>query len=209
MGKAELLALGGLFFLEFFVISMLLSPEWVQEQVDREIAYTELAMGRKATEALVEQSESLFERAFLNTGIYEHSFRIFIPTDERLATDDMAPLGHRVFPYVEDRLLSIWRSVYQVIYRACALVGWFPYFALLLVPALLDGMVMRRVAQTGFRYSSPVLYRLNMKASFWIAVLLLFSLFLPFALSPWIIPFAAALMAACLAFMMSHMQKIA
>jgi len=101
----------------------------------------------------------------------------------------------------------IWQALYMALQRIALLLAWWPFLAFALVGATADGLVRRRIRQSGFDYPSPLAHRLAMRGMLWIGFLVTLGLLVPLPLPPLAVPVLAIMLAAALSLLLTQTQK--
>ena len=112
-----------------------------------------------------------------------------------------------VWGWLRGRLDVIWGAFAQALQRLALLLAWWPFLALLLVAALGDGWLRRRIRQYGFVYASPLAHHtaLWVLLTLWIGVGLL--LFAPIPIPALAIPVIGVITAVCVDLVLTNAQK--
>ena len=91
----------------------------------------------------------------------------------------LEPIGASpAWTWLKGRLDVIWGAFAQALQRAVMLFSWWPFLAILLMAAVVDGWLRRRIRQYGFIYASPLVHHaaISMLLVLWVgAGLLLFA----------------------------------
>ncbi len=139
------------------IIALALSSSWVERQLKHEYEQVVTSFGPKRARHLENQTQRWYRKAFLDTQWVNHSYWLLLP-DRQRPRDGIETLAPELFVWIEDRLSTFWAIVYQAVFRVQILLQWLPYLAPLLLAALVDGMVRRKVKQHAYGYANPVRY---------------------------------------------------
>jgi len=151
----------------------------------------------------------LYQRWCVDSGWVDNSFAMFLPSPSR-PHDTLAGAGQHadaVFAWMEGRLRAFWMVVFQVMYRVCITLMWWPLMVLSLVPFLVDALVRRKIKLDSFDHASPTLQALGSRSLLWLLILYLGLLLAPFALPAAMVPFLVILASAAIWFALSHFVK--
>lgn len=196
-------------FIEFIVVAAMISESWSYKVMEMEKKMAAEFLGPEAAEQILQETDTVYDKLFVKTGVVATVYKYFIPTEEtRRRSGSLADLGRdNVFPIIEERLNVIWSSVYQVVYRLTAFSVWLPYLGLFFIPALIDGLIVRQIKKTNFDYASPLMHRSALYIIIMTMYLLILALFAPIPLPPWIIPIAGAVVAMSMGLLAANTQK--
>ena len=115
--------------------------------------------------------------------------------------------GNPIWPWVERRLDIVWSAVYMAVQRLVVLLAWWPFLVFALFGASVDGLLRRRIRQSGFDYPSPLAHRAAVRFMLWLGLLVSLGLFVPLPLPPLAVPVVWVLMAGALAVALTQTQK--
>lgn len=194
--------------LETIAVALFFPVDFVFKEVAEEQVSVHDVLGRDLAEDVQRRSDSLFTKAFGDTGIVEASYNMMVPTDsQKQASRGMDKLGNDLWGWVASRLGAFWAQMYQAIYRFTLVLTWLPYTLPIVVPATVDGLVTREIKKRTAGYASPVRYH----AATHTIILLIFAVpfyaMYPFSVSPWFAPTWTAALAITLAILTSNIQK--
>lgn len=198
-----------LFVMEFILLSALVPTAWSEQVRDQETAWMRRALGPHTTEALFERTQDWSERLFVRTGLVAGSYVLLLPDQTRIEhTPELGKLADSpLWPWIRDRLDVIWQSLDMALVRVVHLLAWWPFFAFALLGGILDGLLRRRIRQSGFDYPSPLAHRLAVGALLWTGVLVSLGLLLPVAIPPLLVPLLGTLIAFAVGAMVTQTQK--
>jgi len=112
-----------------------------------------------------------------------------------------------VFVWMEGRLRAFWLVIFQVIYRVCITLMWWPLMVLSLLPFLVDALVRRKIKLDSFDHASPTLQALGSRSLMLMPIVYLCLLLAPFALPAAMIPLLVVFASAAVWFSLSHFVK--
>lgn len=165
-------------------------------------------LGIQANHWITEEAKQWYQRRWVNSGWQQAIWHFFIPTEaERRASTGLENLALPWFNWVGNRLQVFFSLVFHCGYRLVQMKVWGSMMALLLVPALLDGLLMRRIKKTNFDYASPVIQRYSLRG---LGLLLLGQLMIwlmPLPVNPLITPVVMMFGCILLGLSISHLQK--
>ena len=198
-----------LFVMEFILLSALVPTEWSNRVQEQEAEWMEQTLGAKTAEAISERSQSWSERLFVRSGLMAGSYDLLIPDDVSVErAPELGKLAESpVWPLIKDRLDVIWQSLDIAVQRIVLLLAWWPFLAFALVGGILDGLLRRRIRQSGFDYPSPLGHRLAVGALLWIGVSLSLGLLLPVPIPVAVVPMIATIIAVAVGAMVTQTQK--
>ena len=208
-GLWGLLVAAGLVLMEFLLFSSLVPTDWAERMREQETRWLVEEMQPRTAERIVTTAQDWYGRLFLRTGLVELSYRLLLPDDEdRRRTPELKALNDSpVWLWLKGRLDVIWLSVYTAVQRLVVLLAWWPFLGFAGVAAAGDGLLRRRIRQSGFAYASPLAHRYAMYGLYALGVLVLFGLFVPVALPPFGVPIMGGLAAIGVGVILTHTQK--
>ncbi len=198
-----------LFVMEFILLSALVPTEWSNRVRDQESAWMHQRLGPNTAEAIFKQSKAWSERLFVRSGLVAGSYDLLLPDQARIEhSPELGKLADSpLWPWLRDRLDVIWQSIDPAVQRIVLLLAWWPFFAFALVGGILDGLLRRRIRQSGFDYPSPLAHRLAVGVLLWTGVLVSLGLLLPVAIPPLFVPLLGSLIAIAVGAMVTQTQK--
>lgn len=174
-----------------------IKPTWIQEIATREQAAMASLVGDKSAHATQQRATNTFTEWFVNSGVRDTSYRMFLPSAEHRAKDDpLKFFGSGLWPWVEARLDAFWWLVYQVCLRVSSFITWSPLILLSLAPFLIDAMVVRRIKQQGFAMTSPHLQAFAVVCLLGMVLLGFLLTFAPIYMPPALVPLSMLLASA-------------
>lgn len=201
------LAIYGLI-LQIAVCVLLVSPTWISRCINQERVLVKQTLGVQASDWIAKEAKQWYTKHFINRGWQQAVWHFFIPTEaERRASIGMENFALPWFNWVTTRLQVLFTMIFQCGYRLAQMKVWGSMIFVLLIPALLDGVLMRRIKKINFDYASPVIQHYSLQA---LGLLLLSQLIFwlsPIAVSPLITPVIIMICCVLLGLSISHLQK--
>lgn len=172
------------FFLEVVFIFFLITPgDAAQARKEERISTVEMLGEAKAREA-TRFANKWFGAHFIDTGIVSKTQSMAIPSDEsRRKAVGLENFLPEVFGWVQKRLEGFWSMLYGAYHRVYVLKELFYFCLPLLIPALMDGLMERKISVETQGVANAVFYHGAKKALFVLAISPLFIAFLPFTIS--------------------------
>ncbi|KPK51086.1 MAG: hypothetical protein AMS22_11445 [Thiotrichales bacterium SG8_50] len=155
-----------------FVMTMS-NPELIREEMYSEHESTVSWLGPSTADKINERTANGYAYFFANSGFRKLTYEMLLPREKPVIGDENTIQTKRTvdaFGYVEQKIDGFWLAVYRLVQRANIFWVWFPYFALLFIPAAYDGWQQRAIKKHTYGYASPVRYQ----ASLFVLVGLLF-----------------------------------
>ena len=173
--------------LQLALIVIFVDSAWLQQQIATESRSVTDYLGAGTAAQLSAQTDAAFRSAFVNTEIIRHLHDYLIPnaTVPKHGTDELAPW---FFIWLEDSLRTFWLVMYLAIFRVLLFAVWTPYLGVLVLAALIDGLVHRKILKQNLGYANPVRYRAGMRALVVLLIAPLLYLTVPVNASPLIVP---------------------
>lgn len=197
-----------LWIIQALVVGTLISSDFIERAIREEREMMVTWLGASAADEMIAKADGRFIRWFKDSGAIDRSFHFFVPTEEeRLNAKGMERLGEKIFPLAEQRLSVFWASVYQSVQRLSAFLMWMPYMLLIIVPAVVDGLLARKIKQVTFGYTSGTRYTAARHLLVFLAFAPMFYLATPISVHPVVVPLWAGLLAIALITLFSNVQK--
>lgn len=194
--------------LEAIIVLVLIPGDWTARVIEEESQLLEIRLGQEEHRWVHDRARKWFNTSLIETGYYNAARNHLIPTEEqKVNSKGMQNMGGSWFNWAESRLQAVANAYYHILARFALLLTWLPYFLILLVPAVFDGVTTWRIKRTNFAYSSPLLHQYSTQGIGYIIVFLVALFLAPIVLDPVIIP--AAIMIACVmaGLMIGNFQK--
>jgi hypothetical protein len=195
--------------MEFILLSALVPTAWSNRVRDLEQRWLYETMGTETAEMILASAAGAYRWAFVDTGLVEGSYDLLLPDDASIrARPELGKLADSpLWPWLGQRLDVIWQSLYMAMQRAVLLLAWWPFLAFALVGGVADGLLRRRIRQSGFDYPSPLAHRLAVRAMLWMGFLVALGLLVPLPVPPLAVPTVGASLGIALAVMLAQTQK--
>jgi len=195
--------------MEFILLSALVPTDWSNRVRDRENQWLRETMGHETAALVVASAQAWYATVFVDPGLIQGSYDLLLP--DAASINDRPELGKLaaspLWPWVADRLDVIWQALYMAVQRIVLLLAWWPFLAFALVGATADGLLRRRIRQSGFDYPSPLAHRLAVRGMLWMGLLVTLGLLVPLPMPPLAVPVLASVLAAALSLFLTQTQK--
>jgi hypothetical protein len=194
---------------EILFVTALVSDEWLRSVQRSEDAMIVSYLGATKDREIRRDAQDWFDTLFVRTGIQDSVWHYFIPTEaERQGSMGFEEVGRdNLFPFIAERLHVLWDSLYQMLRRFLLIIAWWPFLLAAVLPFAVDGMVQRKIKQSNFAYSSPLVHRYSAYAILGTIYLLLVGLTLPIPIPPQTVPIAWSAIALAMKVYLAHTQK--
>lgn len=197
-----------LLLIELLTVLIILPGDWTYEVIEKEQQLVRSSLGREASDWIDRRAEGIYNSTIVQTGFREALWHTFIPTaEERERSTGLQNLGSVWFQWAGARIEAVLATIYQTYKRLVLLMAWAPFMVLLLVPALYDGYMTRKIKRTDFSYASPVIHRYSAKGILYLGIGVLLALFAPVAVHPLMIPIVLMLICILLGLSVANLQK--
>lgn len=195
--------------LQIVLVCVLVPSSWMERVVDTENRWLDRQMGTETAAWVRRHAKAAYDVAIVRPGVLDGLYAFLTPTAAQKArSGELSDLGSRnVFPYVRDRLETLFLVVYQTFVRLVLVAAWAPFAALILLPAIIDGIVGWRIRRTTFGFPSPTINHYALLLLSGIGTLMGVAVFAPMPLPPLALPAAFASMAPALYLAVSHTSK--
>jgi hypothetical protein len=166
-------------------------------------------MGAGTAALILASARTWYDAVFVDTGLVQGSYDLLLPDKTSVGkTPELGKLAASpLWRWVGDRLDVIWQALYLALQRIALLLAWWPFLGFVLVGAVGDGLLRRRIRQSGFDYPSPLAHRLAVRGMLSAGVLVPLGLLLPLPVSPLAVPVVGALLGVALSVMLTQTQK--
>jgi hypothetical protein len=185
--------------IEFFIIIFYFSPADIYKVVEEERVLLVELMGEDGGGQIVNKSEIFMKEYIIDSGAVDMSYALLAPQNNYEEDTFM----HTVKIKIE----VFWASLYQTIQRALIIVFWFKYLLILFIPAVISGLVKRKISTYESGWTSPVRYHASLHGLVGLFFIPGLYLSIPITVSPLIV--AVWLIASCyvLSVFVSNIQK--
>lgn len=198
--------------LAYYILMAILVPEShvVRVHAD-ERAVLRTYLGRETATAIATRADLLYLRWFVASGVVNESYEIFLPsTSEQQRSRGLEQLGERegFFAVAREKIDSFWALVRFSMQRLVAILVWLPLLLVLMMAAVWDGWMRRRIKMVGFEQTSAPIFGLARKLFIFGIFAPLFYVFAPIVIHPVIAPVWGCFMALALLIKVSNLQRI-
>jgi len=182
--------------IQLVVIMVLVPGNFIDGAIEREAVLVQAMMGLDTYHWMHSTAQAWVQSSLMDSGVYQTVYDHLIPTAEQKARGvGMQGFGEGWFAWVHTRLDALVRVILLFYARCALLMLWLPYALILLVPALFDGFVTRKIKQTNFDYASPIVHRYGIRGLSVLVLGLFVVFFAPVPVPPLLIP--VVMMACC------------
>lgn len=196
-------------FLNFVAIAFFLPVDLITDHAKEEIATTREFIGESSYSYLNNKTYITYKKAFVDTGIQEKSFQIFIPTeDQKDKSGALRNLGAPLFKWIDEKLKMYWNLVYFGMLRFNYLLFFFPIFAPFIIAAAFDGFYTRRIKLITFQLTSATRYGYAIHAIIFLTFVPLFFFLYPFSINPFFVPIWFLTLGLAIRLLASNLHKI-
>ena len=195
--------------MELILLSALVPTDWSNRVRELEDRWLRDTLGAATAELVLTSARAWYGAVFVDTGLVQGSHALLLPDAASVrTTPELGKLAASpLWPWVADRLDVVWQGLYMAVQRIALLLAWWPFFAFVLVGAIVDGLLRRRIRQSGFDYPSPLAHRLAVRAMLSLGFLVTLGLLAPLPVSPLAAPIVGALVGIVLAVIVTQTQK--
>ncbi len=189
--------LGWLFLIELTVLALLAPTHWIDSSLRLEAQRIEQRLGTHTRQWAMQKAQSWFQASVIDSGFYRQLHHLLIPTEqERQRSKGLEDFGRGLFSWLSIRLDALMRILYQFTIRLALLGLWWPYLLLVGIPAIWEGLMIRRIKRTNFDYVSPMLHHYSIRGIALLGIGMLMVFLAPITLEPMLIP--AVMIVGCL-----------
>ena len=205
--KTKVLIFILLLFIELLIGSILLTRNYILDEINQEIKMTANFLGESAADAYQESANKTFKYLFVDTSLVEHSYKLWIP-DKTVNQYGLEGMGQRGFDEAESKINNMWDIVFKGVLRCTLFFSWVPFFLPLFIPAIINGLMERQVKKLNYGYASPVRFTAAYSFILSSGVIIPVYLIFPIAINPIVIPIWLALCTLSFLVMFSNLQKM-
>jgi hypothetical protein len=193
---------------EVLLIVILYPSDWASSSVHKEREMLHAHFTPKAAKQIDDRALHYHDEWFIESGFADGLFNMFVPSEQQVERSrGMEELGKGWFRLVESRIQVMLDMLQQLMIRLSMTWQWWPFVVCLVVPAIFDGYMTRRIKKNNFDYASPMIHKLAMQSMIWVVIGLPIIYLLPIPLPPWIVPTLLLLAAAATGFALGNFYK--
>lgn len=194
--------------IQIVVVLSLIPGDLPRKAVIKELEMVHHSLGAETQVWVSDHAERWYQEYMLDSGVYESVYYHLIPTEaEKAKSRGMENMGEFWFNWLEGRLKVIALMIYHFMVRFAILMIWSPYMLLLLIPALYGGVMDRKIKQSNFDYSSPIIHRYAVRFTGWIILLSILLMLAPIAIPPLYMAFTMMLLSILIGMAIGNTQK--
>ncbi len=158
-------------------------------------------LGQDNAQWISKTGEKIYTAIIKNSGV-EHFLIKHTTADGRMGTGLEKSLS-----FFQGVVINLLNLIKQILYRMSVLLACLPYWGVVLIAAIVDGLLIRKIRYHDFHYTSPLKNLWSRKACQWIPVFFLILIIIPLSLPVLLIPAAAWLTAISLGWWTANWQK--
>lgn len=191
--------------IEAAVLLCLVPSETIKKNIKTEYQLLVSQMGEEYTDSILDKSNQRFKSHLEDTKILQSVKEHLIP-NEKYQGENLQGTNWW-FNYIDDRFNALSSEYYQFLVRFAVLESWLPYFLLILIPSIYDGVMSWMITRVSYSYASPLMHQISTRMVTWI-IFLGFLLFVsPIMLNPTYIPASVLLFCILLGVLVANRQK--
>lgn len=150
---------------EMILIALVL-PSHVMDSInDMEYGWMQSTYSEGSLAWLDKETDDLQYLMTRESGLADYLQWMFFPSEEARSREvGMARLGQNFwFPYLESRGKALDEMLKTLLMRLGSIFLWLPLILLTTVPAIVDGIMERKIKQHTFMYASPLIYKYGVR----------------------------------------------
>lgn len=187
--------------LVLILVWLSLSSDFRHQHLHRELASYSEKLGTDTGKWIIEHGQQLYQKAVIDTGV--QTLLIQHTTPDGQMGDGLA----RVIRFFQTGVKNLMTLILQLCVRIALLVVCLPFWGLILLAAIADGFLIRRIRYHDFHYTSPLQNLWGRRLSRWVPGLFLYLIIVPLSFPVWLIPTMALATAVCLGWWTANWQK--
>ena len=178
-----------LFFVEFILFAAFIPSSWERYVSETETRWLVETQGQTSARTVIDRAEGWYRGLFVDTGVEPWTYYILAPDRTVKAEAGWEGLAENtLWTWTHGRLDVIWGSFAQALQRLALILSWMPFLIFLLVAAVGDGWIRRRIRQHSFAYASPLLHHIALVGGAILWVLSALILLAPIPIPPVAVP---------------------
>ncbi|MFC1336960.1 MAG: DUF4400 domain-containing protein [gamma proteobacterium symbiont of Clathrolucina costata] len=194
--------------IEAIIVTVLIPGDWTARVIEQESELLEMRLGAEEHRWVHDRARSWFNSTLMESGVYQTALNHIVPTEEEKArSKGMEEMGGVWFSWAEGRLQAMANAYYHILARLALLLTWAPYFLILLIPAVFDGITTWRIKRTNYDYSSPLLHQYSTLGIAYVVIGMVALFLAPIVLDPTLIPAAMMIVCVMAGLMVGNLQK--
>ena len=205
--KSAVLIFIMMLFFELVLGAALLSKPFIINNINDEISMVASFVGDNVADEYHKKARENFKLLFVRTSIMQHTYKMWVP-DSTKDQHGLEGMGQQGFDRFEVFLDNLWDLVFKGVLRGTIFVSWLPFFLPLLIPAIINGLMIREVKKLNYGYASPVRFSYSYKTILGTFIIVPIYFLIPIAIHPAIVPLWLAVISICLLVMFSNLQKM-
>ena len=187
--------------LVLILIWLAVSGETMNQHVYQELDNYSNALGIETGIWIMQHSQHLYHLILVDTGFQTFLLKHTTPDGQ------MGAGLTKTLLFFKDMTNNLLTQILLLFLRITLLVVCLPFWGLILIAAVIDGCLIRKIRYHDFHYTSPLQNLWSRRLSQWIPGLFLYLLIVPLPIPVWLIPFMAVLTAICIGWWAGNWQK--
>ena len=197
-----------IFIFELLFLVLFMTPERVTRVMAVEGIKIQSSLGVKTLRELDKRTSESFNAIMIDSGLYADMWHTLIPTeDEKKASGSLRNTGSGLFRWIEDRLNVCMFLFFQFLERLHLMGLWFPSSCLVFLASIFSGLLLRRIKQGSFAFSSPTAHRSGIRVILVMVTLLPLYFMFPTPITPFLYPCLNILWALMLMTIIANIAK--
>lgn len=194
--------------IEAIVVTVLIPGDWTKRVIEQESELLEMRLGAEEHRWVHDKARRWFNESLVDNGFYQAALNHIVPTPyQKSKSKGLEGMGDDWFDWAEGRLQALANAYYHILARFALLQTWAPYFLILFIPAVYDGLVTWRIKRTNFAYASPLLHQYSTLGIAYVGMGLVALFLAPIVLDPTVIPAAIMIICVMSGLMIGNFQK--
>lgn len=187
---------------------LFISSDLVRVGVRIESKWIEQMYGPVAAEAIKTETKQMYQELVVEPELKKEIYRYFNVDEAYLIPQTGLKKMHRwSFPWLIDRIDTFVMMLWWLFRRYCIFSMWFWLCLPAFVIAIGNGHLERKIAQTNFKFSSPILRLVSWKLTWTMIGCVIASFILPCPLPPFLVPFIIVGVSALLGMSLGNVAK--
>ena len=174
---------------EIAFVLLFISSDWIRWGVKVENRWIESLYGKEATDAITAKTKSLYGTLVVEPKLKSKLYDYFnVKEAYRIPQAGLKKIHRWAYPWLLDRIDTFMMMLWWLLRRFWLFITWLGIGLPALGVAVAHGYWGRRLAQTNFQFSSPILRLVSWKLTCTMVGLSIVSFILPFPLPPALVP---------------------
>lgn len=198
-----------LFFVSLIGMALFLPEKTVSAALDKERDLIVSSFGTDSAVQIISDSDRWYKAIFVDSGAIAFTFNLFIPSKEQVKkSTNIETMGANFFELLKERFYACFSVLYAFTQRMYLIAMWFPLCIPFLAAAIYDGLQVRKIKMLSFQSLSAPIFGAMQHAFVFLLFIPIVYLFLPFPVTPLLMPTCLIVVGLVAIKMFSNLQRL-